>query len=659
MGEAEQIGRRWHYIRQLNGDNLPKRMIVFDTETFPQPHPTDKQAEIHKLRLWCATFIEFKDGEAVFEQSTKGKTIDEFWSFVKGKSTARTPLWLICHNAGFDTITTALWWMVEQELVVFNQHTGGGRKKKGEKRNKQWRGFACLEDPPVICKMRFANTRNTIILCDSFNWFRCSVEELGLSVGYAKLTMPAFSAPDDVWEQYCWRDVHIVSETMRKLIKLIHDERLGGLAYTVAGQAMNAYRARFMQPESILVHANPDALELERDCYKGGLAQCWYLGYVVPSDMWLTRNEQNNPEAPPILCGPVYALDAQSFYPSIMREMKFPAVLDKVINEPTRELFKEAMLSRECLARVRLNCDGVGYPVRHDGHTMYAVGDFWVTLCGPELKRAYINGHIRDTSWLVTYHGKELFTDFVDWCWNLRKRAKLSNNHAWELFAKLLANSLFGKFGQWRGRWADRPNILAPIPLGHWFERFHGRDAVEAYRSIGWLSQELVGKAEHADSCPAIAAWVTAYGRERVLQWRHIAGVQNCLYSDTDSLHCTSEGFERLLRWQLLEDDKLGSLRLVGKAECAHYRGQKDYDFGGKEVIAGVKHDATKLGSYTYEQREFQGLNSHLQGDLAPQVTVRKVRLCRPPGKVYGRVRPDGYVQPIILGSGGEAHLPT
>ena len=72
----------------------------------------------------------------------------------------------------------------------------------------------------------------------------------------------------------------------------------------------------------------------------------------------------------------------------------------------------------------------------------------WVTLAGPELLYAYAKGLISYSKSWATYHCRVVFDEFVAKFWQMKLEGEREKNLVKRTFAKLLLNSLYGKFGQ-------------------------------------------------------------------------------------------------------------------------------------------------------------------------------------------------------------------
>lgn len=653
MREQTSDIRRWHYIAGNKRTSVPSNMLFFDTETTSVPIEGNANATIQVLRLWTAISGRLIKGKLSRVKKHAGTTAAEFWNLVDSLANERKPLWCFAHNVGFD-LTTLLFW---RELELDHYTLEHGQLSVGTVGKqfviKPWRGFAVLEDPPVIVECRLTGTASNIVFVDTYNYFRTSLAKIGESVALPKITMPEATDPDGTWAHYCHRDSEIIMRAIVGFCRFVLDNDLGMFRYTAPAQAFSAYRHRFM-PQKILVHGNEDALKLEREAYYGGRCEPFFVGTVQNKDVdtlqyygrkvSVFKNYRN---------GPVYVLDFQSCYPSVMRANLYPYRISQYVISPSPAEVRLALMSNLVIARVRIDSLIETFPVRHDGRVIMAGGKFTTTLCGPELLRAFKTDSIRSIGAAAIYHGADIFTDYVDYFWLMRQEYQSSGRKVYAELCKVMLNSLAGKFGQRSHRWEPDPTTFAPFPWGQWAAREVNSSKSDRYRSLAWTVEKQAELGESHDSCPAISAYVTSYARELLESARQIAGPQNVYYVDTDSIHCNGIGVVNLDAAGMVSDNTLGKLRKIGVYETAEYRGIKDYTVGDSHVISGVKVSAEQLSKGIFRQPQFQKLASILSGSPPRGVRVDMVTIDRSVGLRTGHILTDGTVEPITLGEGG------
>jgi hypothetical protein len=176
----------------------------------------------------------------------------------------------------------------------------------------------------------------------------------------------------------------------------------------------------------------------------------------------------------------------------------------------------------------------------------------------------------------VIYHDNlKSFSEYIDLFYQRRMTAKATGDKAGDLFAKLLMNSLYGKFGSNPENYANFC-ILPPEELSNLI------DPENDYQFSGelgcWLLAEKgLNDDEKRHYNVATAASITGY--VRAFLWRAICktGIDRVLYCDTDSIATTDEG-------NALDTGKsLGQWKHEGEFCKAGIAGKKLYIFKPKK----------------------------------------------------------------------------
>lgn len=663
--------RDWHYLTKLNTTNVPSSLMVVSTASYVVPDARMKNKQWHHLRMYVANAFRMERGEISREVNTSGNKHEAFWEDVHGRLDSKRPLWIFCHDLGKTMTLLQLWKRVIDKTYEFCQYHEEIDEDGDEEQRSKWSGLAVLADPPSFIKMRLAGTTKTVVIVDLQNYFREPITTIAESLGIQGFIRPQPNCPEQVAADYCYQECQVIREAITSLIELVRTENLGRFSYTAPALSMAAYRSRFLRDSrTILVHGNETALNVERESYHTGAVHCWYIGQVLAGqekdcELWpITKGI-------PHFHGQVYHYDIQSFYPSLMRDHLFPSRLVKVLRNPSFDLVEESMREFAVIARCKLDCKTVGYPVTRFGKTNYAVGKLATSLAGPELQRALARSNVMAVHVLSLYEREPLFRDFAEFFLGQRAYYKSKGNLAFATVCKLIANSLYGKFAQWRNVWDDQPDMVPPFPLGEWFDQrppteeeiieglknqtYASREQAEqslktvVYRSICWLAQVKGHKQEHKDSCPAIASYLTAYGRERILALAQTAGIENCLYSDTDSLHVTAEGSDSLVAAGEVAPGTPGKLVLKDIYDWCEYRGPKDYTTSQGRVIAGVKEDAEVRPDGSFKQSKFQRLSSIIRGQQLDGVAEEGTTFKLPQHGYFAEIEPTGRTKPILI----------
>jgi len=93
----------------------------------------------------------------------------------------------------------------------------------------------------------------------------------------------------------------------------------------------------------------------------------------------------------------------------------------------------------------------------------------------------------------------------------------------------------------------------------------------------------------------------------------------------------------------------LGYLKLEGTATEVDIRAKKDYNFGGRNVIKGVRKDAVEVKEGLFDQWHFSSLRYAFEAQCLEGVTVSKVRKEMKRVLTSGSEGKDGWVIPAHL----------
>jgi len=443
-----------------------------------------------------------------------------------------------------------------------------------------------------------------------------------------KMELPSRDATNEDWERYNMNDVEILKRLFLSYVRFLIEEDLGAMQKTIPSQAFHAFRHRFMK-HKIYIHNNEDALFYERESYYGGRNEVFKIGKTD---------------------GKIYILDVNSMYPYVMRDNYFPTRLVKVRKKVKKYELKEWLNHYCAIAYVRVRTDEPVYPKRLRGKLLFPVGSFDTVLCTPELKYAFEHDHIDKVFTVCLYQKGKIFEDYVNFFYEKRLEYKRAGNKAYDTICKLFLNSLYGKFGQ-RGKvWRIVDYPLIDDGVFEWFEYDTSKGEMSKYRKVGNVVMKLVDEEETWDSFPAISAHVTAYARMHLWSMIKTAGRNNVLYCDTDSLFTNEEGYQNLLNANLVDNAKLGFLKLEKEANGIEIRGCKDYKLDtGEEKIKGVRKNAERIDENTFRQEEIKGFMYSAKMRKINTVFVElRTKVLR---RVYdkGIVKPDGVVVPFRL----------
>ncbi len=591
--------RRPHWLRPTRRASYPEELVVFDTETAAL-WEDDSICENVLMFGWACYSRWYQQKAWGKPQWFRFQRGIELWQWLEQTARNDKPLWVFCHNANFD------WQTTEMTTLL---HSLGWECCK-----------VCIEDPPNYFEWRKGH--KTLRLLDSTNYWRQSLAKIGERIGLAKLEPKhAYHFPilDD---EYCIRDCDVILTALQEWIAWLREHELGGLAISLAGQAWSAYRYSLMDSE-IFVHNDRYALAMEREAYCGGRTEAWTVGVPVHN---------------------LVGVDVNSMYPYVMREHEYPVQLIGVYSRPTESEFKRWLHKYCMIARVELDTDEPVYPERADGKLIFPTGRFAATLSTPELTYAYDHGHLVRVHDVALYEKGKLFTRFVDKLNSLKLDAERNGDELGRWLAKIMSNSLYGKFGQ-RGMHAE---IIGKDDSGAFYSELEidlDTGQFHRVRHLAGVITAMTRESESTHSCPAIAAHITAHARMQLWQYVRVVGMENVHYMDTDSLHINADALDALR--DHLDSNRLGALKLEKRINIATYYGPKDYNIDNARTTKGVPLEAVELEPARFATRQWVSLRGALQRGHIGGPLIRSVTKELRREYTKGRVTASGRVLPF------------
>ncbi|MBA7635997.1 hypothetical protein ES703_43610 [subsurface metagenome] len=457
------IERKPHILKSEKSMAMPRHTIFFDTETFQ-----DKVGEYstrQRLRLGWACYYRRPYGRHLAK--TEWFYFDTqiaFWQFVFTHTAPREKLWVIARNLTFDFTIVKGWKHLRKEgykLKFF--HSQG------------------------VCNIISVRKKSvSIVFLDSMNWFPESLEKTGERIGIPKIKIDFATCTKAELSKYCKNDTLIELENFKLFIRFLEGNKVARLCYTRGSTAMAAFLLSHYATK-IYIHNNKQAIDLERESYKGGRVECFYLGDL--------KNET------------YYMLDVNSLYPFVMRNNAYPVKYVKITHKDTPSSIRNHLKNKAVVARVLIETDLPVYAVKR-GRCMFPVGRFWTTLCTPELKYAFAHNHVKEVDTYVLYKQENIFRSYVDKFYTLRMDFKSAGVGEYVELCKKMLNSLYGKFGQKGENWSkigDCPNEPDREELVF---NMDGRRVTKLRYLLGELFI-MTGHGECFDSFPAIAAHVS------------------------------------------------------------------------------------------------------------------------------------------------------
>lgn len=579
-----------HIIRGNKSGAVPQTWVVIDTETTPvqlEPHKWQHVFRLAVIAIWRKERVSKKPTVEYRRYTSADDLVRDLATLPKN----RERVGIVAHNLDYDAQVLD----IHCKLRALDFKLTKAIIERG-KWLQRWQ-----------CGSRTSGRgARTLLWIDLMNFYPMALREVASWLGMKKWKLPDFNADDETWFTYCENDVRIELAALRAWLEFCESNDLGYFAPTIAGQAFNAYRHRFMS-HPIYVHTHPDVIGMERAAYIGGRCQEFWRGNAPRHDY--------------------VHLDCNSMYGSVMLENRFPVKQVAHHGPVSLSYLKRILQTQAAIALVDIETDVPAFPLRVGARVVFPLGRFQTVLASPELSLAIEYGYLRDVLEVVTYDQAPIFREYVGHFWRLRQRARKRGDDYTSRIGKRFLAALHGKFGQriftseliLEG--ADREDEIwteYDIEDGIWNE----------YRSLAGRVERRVREINGRDTLVAIPAHVASYARVKLWRWMIDAGLENVLYVDTDSLIVRREALKRI--GQYVKPHTLGGLRIINQSRMLYIRAPKWYRFGRETKRAGVSFHAREVEWDQFEQDNFHSLRWSLSHQYSCAAIVEEVQINAP-----------------------------
>jgi len=514
----------------------------------------------------------------------------------------------------------------------------------------------------------FKKKRFVLHCWDTMNYVARKLEVIGESVGFPKLKVDFKNVSDKDLEIYCKRDTEIIFEFIKKLIEFLEKNNLSKLKATAGSLSFNIFRHKFYNPiktddtTKIFIHDWKQAIKLERESYRGGITDCFKL------------TENSN----------LYKMDINSMYPGIMKTKLLPYKLlfysheSKYTSDKLMEIYNKFKKDYGVIMKATIYLPKENAYILNNfkdigiNKSLFAYGEFVVSLCTPELNFVENNGgKIIKIHQIAIYNIKLIFKEFVDFFFNLKVQFKKQDNKVNSEFTKLILNSQYGKWGQrniiYEQLDKDNDFVIKNKELiklminrrkeflidGKWKNSICYLGTIvndcELYVINGKLYSLKQTNENAKETFVAISSFITSYARMQLISYLKIAQRKNVWYTDTDSLFINQNGYNNLDNNDCIDELKLGKLKVEDIGSGIFYA-PKFYDFNGKRRCKGIKKDSKILfenkQKVIYEIELWQRYKMDLKNGIMNKQFINKsekyIRKYYNKGKVdkYGNIFP-------------------
>jgi hypothetical protein len=621
------------YLKRNKGTEAPSNMIFFDTESWIRPLEGKIKGSSLSLRLWTAIRVRLEKGKITRRKVAYGYDSESFWQFVFAHSSAQRTTWIFAHNLSHDLTQVRFWHKLDDQTFTVQPIKSKSKRIDGSFVN-SWQGKLCLDTHPTFMQIR--SDKRKYKLVDTCNYWPKSLLLIGKGFGLEKGSLPTVVNSDQFWLEYCIRDSEVIEKAITEMAITWTKENCGVFQMTAPSLAMTNFRhtCDVLTPDNAAVDIVPTggskASQLEREAYFGGRFQCFYVGERYHK---------------------CYQIDCNSLYPFVMRDHNYPRRFMFYERNVDVKRTKLATDTYGMCARVFISSRHDTFPVRIDGRQYHCNGKFWTSLCGPELDRAVRTGSISSLSTVQFYSVAPIFRSWVDY-WYPRKvkASRHFDNHPGDYeFAKLILNSLSGKFAQTGIRWTDRTD---KIPLARWGGYVSSEDGETSYsrfRGVGGNCQQLTREGEPEHAFPLISAYITAYAREYMREVIQVASAGNVYYMATDSLIVNDDGYNKLKDEGYIHPYALGKFKVEREADYVRINGSNNYTFGEKQTLSGPASKARVDANGILRADLWDQLPNIIATGPRDDILIREIALMPPDPDNKGVIGNDGWWNPYRI----------
>lgn len=432
----------------------------------------------------------------------------------------------------------------------------------------------------------FKNKKSKIIkIYDSFKIIPLSIEKIACEmdlpikkgkINYTKKREIGY-IPSQNEIEYIHNDTEIAARALKIMIEQGHEKMtISGCAFEeykkIVGKKYNSWFGEWEKKCDI------DLDKFIRKAYRGG--------FCLPNQKYLNKTIKK----------PVYYYDVNSLYPHVMHSHKLPYGMPVYFKGEYQNIPDYPYYVQRIKIDMSVKTDGIPCILwdRNIHASEYIVDTMQqselenvieLTVTNFDLELIKENYKIYNIEYIDGYAFRikgGLFTEYVEKHVKAKEKATRDRNKALRLIEKLLMNSLYGKFGQ-------NPIRFRKIP-------FIDNDGKLKYKiSEGEISKKF--------KYLPVAVFITSLARYKIIKDIKKIGVDNWIYSDTDSIFSFVK-FDQ----DMVDEVKLGKYKLEHFFKKTKVLGPKSYygiEPSGKSVVklCGCSPASTKtlpIGQFDY-----------------------------------------------------------
>lgn len=613
-----------HYLQPLQKTVLPARHIIFDTETqlTRQAGALEHRYRTGATGLLAHTPGDFLPGRPVAIPTETHDSPEKLWARIAQicRKGHRTVAW--AHNLSFDLrVTEALRWLPRngfhlQGIVL--------------ERTASWASWTSSEHGSLIC-------------CDLYSWLPRTLDDIAKSMGvsreiwdgerYQHATLPELQAR-------CIEDVQVTRQAVQQLLTWLQAEDCGPFRLTGSGQANACWRKRFgagrrtdfdgldgLDGGRVWIHGDPALRSIEREAMWTGRCEAWRHGHVD---------------------GPLYEYDMNLAYCRIAATHPLPVHLRGEHGALTFEQIG-ALKAQGLAVLAEVDVEGLDKPVvpcRAGERMIWPVGDFSTVLWDPELEMVFhrdvLGGAVVQVKRCWSYHTGPALKPMATWLIGLLESDQTPGSV--RLLAKHWARALIGRMALRYRRW-EPYGEMNDLGLALWIGYDEDGEPTENLQ-VGRDRFTLAELEETDASCPQITGWVMSQCRASLWHAVQIAGENNVLYMDTDSILLDATGHRALQHSAFM----LGSLERKAKWDHAVIHGPRNIELDDERRLSGIPRTAVRTGPLEWEGTIMRGVKESLVRSELDHVAQLDRRYHVSPTDPRRERQPDGTTRPYRLG---------
>jgi hypothetical protein len=513
-------------IRKLNTLTFPKSLVFFDTESYIDH---DNEVETDTLRLGVLIYVKLSNKSEIIDRyEYRFRTSSDFWNILERISNKEKYLWVFAHNIKYDLLNVNVidlaksnGWHVPFPINSHNFIMSAFKYKPQPESD-----ILSGKKPKIYKRIQFV---------DTFNYMKISIKSMGEKFGIKKLNVDFENVTDTDLFTYCLEDVKIAEKMILDLIQFLYKNNLGSLKTTIAATAFNVFRHKFNN-SPIFYHDDKKLLAFERQAYRGGDVQCYWLDNLPPQQTY-------------------YNVDVNSMYVWAMSECELPTKPITIINNPiSTSEFTDYVNEKYVIADVLIHDENIiglfglkhNFNTKNEYRLIFPNGTYRITLHNPELIQALKRGMIKQIFSLVVYEKSKALKDYALFFSHLKQNSTSTSDYE---LSKLFGNSLYGRFAlrhyetetiDWNFDVENKLEYIGIVVL----DTHINENEIKREQYYRWYNQ--ICRSVSNELIPvkntniALAGSVTAYSRMKLYEYKEIAGLENIYYNDTDSLFTNS-----------------------------------------------------------------------------------------------------------------------